>query len=184
MGKIRDFFRRNWEGFASRLIYDVVKWIILLGFSFVATILVSRKWDFLGMIPMVGEFWAFVIYLCMTVGAISILYQIGRIPFAIAKRKTKRSRTIPAWVTNARLMERPHECTYCGFSYSVMPDDLDGDKITYVKEAKCPHCGNVDVVSRFYGPPDKPKTAAEPLVAADDATAPKKQARMKKPRRR
>ena len=136
------------------------------------------------MIPNVGEFWAFFIYLCMTVGVISILYQIGRFVFAVAKRKTRRARTIPAWVLNARLMERPHECTFCGFSYSVIPDDLDGDKATYVKEAKCPHCGNVDVVSRFYGPPDKPKTAAESLVAADGATAPKKQARVKKPRRR
>jgi hypothetical protein len=184
MGRIRAFFTRNWEGFASKLIYDIGKWIFLLFLSFVAAIVVSRKWDFLGVIPRVGEFWASVIYLCMAVGAISILYRIGRFAFAVVKRKGKQSRTVPAWVINAHLMEKPHECTFCGLSYSVIPDDLDGDKVTYIKEAKCPHCGNVDVVSRVYGPLDKLKTTAEPFVAAGGATAPKKQARVKKQRRR
>ena len=175
MGKTKGFLRRNWEGVFSKFIYDAGTSIFLLLLSLIGAVLVSKKWDVLGIIPRVGEFWAFIAYLCMAIGVITILYQIGKFVFAAAKRKGKQSKVVPAWVINARLMERPHECTFCGFSYSVMPDNLNGDTVTYIKDAKCPHCGNVDVVSRFYGLPEKPKNAVEPLNAADGINTPKKQ---------
>ena len=50
---------------------------------------------------------------------------------------------------NAVLMEMPHKCTHCGYSFFVMPR-LEPGKNVYVKAATCPNCGNADVVSRFY----------------------------------
>lgn len=50
---------------------------------------------------------------------------------------------------NAVLMEMPHKCTHCGYSFFVTPR-LEPDKNVYVKAATCPNCGNADPISRFY----------------------------------
>jgi hypothetical protein len=50
---------------------------------------------------------------------------------------------------NAWLSERPHECSFCGYFFSIMPD-LEKGKSYYVKAATCPKCGNQDEVFKFY----------------------------------
>ncbi len=50
---------------------------------------------------------------------------------------------------NAFLTEKPHKCSYCGYSFSIMPD-LEEGKTYFVKTATCPKCGNVDEVLRYY----------------------------------
>ena len=68
---------------------------------------------------------------------------------------TSNTKPTPAWVINARISDKLHKCTFCGFSYSLMPSDLGEKNAHFIKNATCPNCGNVDVVSRYYGPPAK-----------------------------
>lgn len=63
--------------------------------------------------------------------------------------KGKFKKPISAKVFNTYLTDKPHKCTYCGYSFSIMPD-LEEGKAYYVKLATCPKCGNVDEVGRFY----------------------------------
>ena len=50
---------------------------------------------------------------------------------------------------NAYLTEKPHKCSYCGYSYWIIPDIKKGFSY-FVNAATCPECGNVDQVLRYY----------------------------------
>jgi hypothetical protein len=50
---------------------------------------------------------------------------------------------------NAILFDRPYHCAFCGYSYMLTPR-LKPNENVYVRVAKCPSCGNVEEVSRFY----------------------------------
>jgi hypothetical protein len=63
--------------------------------------------------------------------------------------KKKRSKLTNAKALNAWLTDKPHKCSYCGYSFSIMPDFEEG-RAYYVKQAICPKCGNADEVCRFY----------------------------------
>ena len=63
--------------------------------------------------------------------------------------KDKSSKPLSARALNAYLAEKPHKCSYCGYSFSIMPE-LEEGKAYFVKAATCPKCGNVDEVLRFY----------------------------------
>jgi len=63
--------------------------------------------------------------------------------------KNESSKPLSARALNAHLAEKPHECSYCGYSFSLMPDLGEG-KAYFVKVATCPKCGNVDEVFRSY----------------------------------
>lgn len=56
----------------------------------------------------------------------------------------KSSKTLNAWLT-----DKAHKCSYCGYSFSIMPE-LEKGKNVYVKQATCPKCDNLDEVDRFY----------------------------------
>jgi predicted Zn-ribbon and HTH transcriptional regulator len=63
--------------------------------------------------------------------------------------KNKSSKPLSAPALNAHLAEKPHKCSYCGYSFSIMPE-LEEGKAYFVKAATCPKCGNVDEVLRSY----------------------------------
>jgi len=63
--------------------------------------------------------------------------------------KKKLGKPLSARALNAFLTEKPHKCSYCGYSFSIMPD-LEEGKTYFVKTATCPKCGNVDEVLRYY----------------------------------
>lgn len=63
--------------------------------------------------------------------------------------KNKSSKPLSARAFNAYLAEKLHKCSYCGYSFSIMPELEDG-KSYFVKTATCPKCGNGDEVLRSY----------------------------------
>ena len=63
--------------------------------------------------------------------------------------KMKSIKPLSAKMLNTFLADKPHKCSYCGYSFSIMPE-LEEGKAYYVKLARCPKCGNVDEVGRFY----------------------------------
>jgi predicted Zn-ribbon and HTH transcriptional regulator len=63
--------------------------------------------------------------------------------------KKKSNKPLSARALNAYLADKPHKCSYCGYSFSIMPE-LDKGKACFVKTATCPKCGNVDEALRFY----------------------------------
>ncbi len=78
---------------------------------------------------------------------VSSKFQGGETP--PISEKAKSSRSLSARALNAFLTEKPYKCSYCGYSFSIMPE-LEEGKAYFVKTATCPKCGNVDEVSRFY----------------------------------
>ena len=71
----------------------------------------------------------------------------GAFPGKLEKKEWRKFSTVNAF--NAWLSDRPHKCSYCGYSFSVMPN-LEEGKSYYVKTAICPKCDNQDKISRFY----------------------------------
>lgn len=63
--------------------------------------------------------------------------------------KNKLSKPLSARAFNAYLAEKLHKCSYCGYSFSIMPE-LEEGKSYFVKTATCPKCGNGDEVLRSY----------------------------------
>jgi hypothetical protein len=63
--------------------------------------------------------------------------------------RKKSSKPLSARALNAFLTEKPHKCSYCGYSFSITPEFEEG-KACLVKTATCPKCGNKDVVWRLY----------------------------------
>jgi hypothetical protein len=63
--------------------------------------------------------------------------------------KNKSSKPLSVRALNTLLAEKPHKCSYCGYSFSIMPE-LEEGKAYLVKTATCPKCGNKDDVWRFY----------------------------------
>jgi len=59
------------------------------------------------------------------------------------------TKRVSARALNIFLSEKPHKCSYCGYSFSIMPEIEEG-KSYFVKTAVCPQCGNKDEVSKFY----------------------------------
>jgi hypothetical protein len=64
-------------------------------------------------------------------------------------RAKEKERRLTTKMLNAYLAERPHKCSYCGYSFWVIPD-LEEGKHYFVKVATCPKCSNADEVWRFY----------------------------------
>lgn len=71
----------------------------------------------------------------------------SKLPRKSDKKKWRKS--IGASALNTWLVDKPHKCSYCEYSFSIMPD-LEKGKNYFVKSAICPKCGNEDEVSRFY----------------------------------
>jgi hypothetical protein len=117
---------------------------------------IREYWRIGGVLDMIAWYWWVIVGLSALL-VITVLYKSK--PQAIAVMNQK-ARVTPAWVINARLMDTPHKCTFCGFSYSLMPNDLGENTACYIKEAICPKCSNVDFVSRYYGPPGRSAVAA------------------------
>lgn len=63
--------------------------------------------------------------------------------------KNKSRKPLTACAFNACLFDKLHKCSYCGYSFSIMPE-LEEGKTCFVKTATCPKCGNGDEVSRYY----------------------------------
>lgn len=63
--------------------------------------------------------------------------------------KNKSSKPLSARAFNAYLFDKLHECSYCGYSFLIMPE-LEEGKAYLLKTATCPKCGNVDEVLRSY----------------------------------
>ena len=51
---------------------------------------------------------------------------------------------------NELLTDSPHKCSFCGFSFSLVPRPFNKDGTYFVTRANCPKCGNVDEVMRVY----------------------------------
>ena len=49
----------------------------------------------------------------------------------------------------AALEEKTHKCSYCGYSFLIMPK-LEANQSCFIKNVKCPSCGNVDEVNQLY----------------------------------
>ena len=63
--------------------------------------------------------------------------------------KNKSSKPLSTRALNAYFAEKLHKCSYCEYSFSIMPE-LEEGKSYFVKIATCPKCGNVDEVLRSY----------------------------------
>ena len=63
--------------------------------------------------------------------------------------ENKSSKPLSTRAFNAYLADKLHKCSYCGYSFSIMPE-LEKGKTYFVKTATCPKCGNGDEVSRSY----------------------------------
>ena len=63
--------------------------------------------------------------------------------------KNKSSKPLSTSTLNSLLSDKPHKCSHCGYSFSLMPELEEGTSCL-VKNPKCPECGNVDEVLRFY----------------------------------
>ena len=50
----------------------------------------------------------------------------------------------------AFLSDKPHTCSHCGYSWSLLPSDLKDGVTTVIKNPPCPNCGNLDEILRFY----------------------------------
>jgi len=112
-----------------------------------------------GIFDMIEWYWWVIIGLS---ALLMITVAVKSKPHALASATTK-TKTPPAWVINARLTDTPHKCTFCGFSYSLLPNDLSDARentVYMVKNSKCPKCGNVDDILRFYGL--TPESKAQP----------------------
>lgn len=59
------------------------------------------------------------------------------------------TKRVSARALNSYPSEKPHKCSYCGYSFSIMPKIEEG-KSYFVKTATCTQCGNMDEVSKFY----------------------------------
>lgn len=46
--------------------------------------------------------------------------------------------------------DTPHKCSFCGFSFSVLPNDIPERGGVLVTAAVCPKCGNRDKVTRSW----------------------------------
>jgi hypothetical protein len=83
------------------------------------------------------------------------LYQYNETVALNSQRRTgetqakEKERRLTAKMLNAYLAETPHKCSYCGYSFWVIPN-LEEGKRYFVKTATCPKCSNVDEVWRFY----------------------------------
>jgi len=64
-------------------------------------------------------------------------------------KSSKPLKPLNARAVNACLAEKLHKCSYCGYSFSIMPE-LEEGKAYFVKTATCPKCGNGDEVLRSY----------------------------------
>lgn len=69
------------------------------------------------------------------------------LPGKFEKKEWSKFSSVDAF--NAWLSDRPHKCSFCGYSFSVMPDLQEGVSC-YVKTAICPKCGNQDEISKLY----------------------------------
>lgn len=67
----------------------------------------------------------------------------------LPKSPIKEKWSKPVTATAFNITDKPHKCSYCGYSFSIMPE-LEEGKAYFVKLATCSKCGNVDEVSRFY----------------------------------
>jgi len=64
--------------------------------------------------------------------------------------KNKSSKPLSARTLNALLSDKPHKCSHCGYSFSIMPKELRDGKSYMVKNPPCPSCGNVDETVKVY----------------------------------
>jgi len=64
--------------------------------------------------------------------------------------KNNPSKPFSARELNAYIADKPHKCSYCGYSFSIMPVNLEDGKNYIVKNPPCPRCGNVDEILRVY----------------------------------
>ena len=64
--------------------------------------------------------------------------------------KSKPSKPLSTRVLNAYIADKPHKCSHCGYSFSIMPKQLEDGKKYMVKNPSCPNCGNVDETLRVY----------------------------------
>lgn len=51
---------------------------------------------------------------------------------------------------NELISDVPHKCSFCGFSFSLLPDPFEDDRSYFVSHAKCPKCGNLESAPRSY----------------------------------
>ena len=85
-----------------------------------------------------------IISFTIALGIITILF----ICLGEVRRKTT-SKPLSIRALNPWIADKPHKCSHCGYSFSIMPKLEDGTSCL-VKNPKCPNCGNVDEMLRFY----------------------------------
>jgi hypothetical protein len=86
-------------------------------------------------------------YAIIAVCLIMIGVVIDIIRRATAKQKTK---VLSPKKFNAILSDRPHKCSFWGYSFSLMPKELEEGKAYMIRNPACPKCGNIDEVLRYY----------------------------------